>query len=401
MAETALKKSRDVKELKKFRSALKGQITSAVSKLEALFARKVEDDFDQGDIFMSEVNQVEAKTYSSSATVATKTKISPSNIGGQDGAKMEGPRCQVLKLLHGAEVGYTNMEPIVVKSLPHRLHECEEMENSVKRCSNLEKLVRSTAHVPRLMGRRLLISGVRQTMDDAWKFLINLEQRKLNLKKQKRLRCSETKILSPWMKKFPFSFSSKKKETSKSIKEPREKIENIAKLIAMKEPSKSIKGVREKIEEINFVASHGGVKYKEWNVSKENFTQEAVSVHLPHTIGVDKEPPGIFWNVSKDEIYSSRLDISYLGGDNTLPLSKALPPISLTIRICLLVHAKTDTKYLSPSCLLPATMKTRFLDKKKEVTSHKPQVTSQEIGSHESQATSQDTGGGVTKMRSQ
>ena len=40
-------------------------------------------------------------------------------------------------------------------------------------------------------------------------------------------------------------------------------------------------------------------------------------------------------------------------------------------------------------------------DKKKKVTSHKPQVTSQEIGSHESQATSQDTGGGVTKMRSQ
>ena len=92
MAETALKKSRDVKELKKFRSALKGQITSAVSKLEVLFARKVEDDFDQGDIFMSEVNQVEAKTYSSSALVATKTKISPSNIGGQDGGtKMPSP----------------------------------------------------------------------------------------------------------------------------------------------------------------------------------------------------------------------------------------------------------------------------------------------------------------------
>ena len=101
-------------------------------------------------------------------------------------------------------------------------------------------------------------------MDDAWKFLINLEQKKLNLKKQRRLRCSETNILSPWMKKFPFSFSSKKKETSKSIEGPREKIdENIAKLIAMKEPSKSIKGVREKIEEINFVASHGGFKYKE------------------------------------------------------------------------------------------------------------------------------------------
>ena len=61
MAETALKKSRDVNELKKFRGAIKGQVTSAVNKLEALFARKVADDFDHGSIFISEVNQVEAK----------------------------------------------------------------------------------------------------------------------------------------------------------------------------------------------------------------------------------------------------------------------------------------------------------------------------------------------------
>ena len=61
MAETALKKSRDVNELKKFRGAIKGQVTSAVNKLEAIFARKVEDDFDHQSIFVSEVNQVEAK----------------------------------------------------------------------------------------------------------------------------------------------------------------------------------------------------------------------------------------------------------------------------------------------------------------------------------------------------
>ena len=61
MAETALKKSRDVNELKKFRGAIKGQVTSAVNKLEALFAKKVADDFDNGSIFVSEVNQVEAK----------------------------------------------------------------------------------------------------------------------------------------------------------------------------------------------------------------------------------------------------------------------------------------------------------------------------------------------------
>ena len=61
MALTALKKSRDVIELKKFRGAIKGQVTSAVNKLEAIFARKVEDDFDHQSIFVSEVNQVEAK----------------------------------------------------------------------------------------------------------------------------------------------------------------------------------------------------------------------------------------------------------------------------------------------------------------------------------------------------
>ena len=118
---------------------------------------------------------------------------------------------------------------------------------------------------------------------------------------------------------------------------------------------KTIEGIRRKIEEINFVASHGGFKYKEWIVSRENFTQEAISVQLPHAIGVDEEKAlGIFWDVSRDEFYfkldisaggkkvSKKIDLKpYLGGDTTLPLSKALPPISLTIRICLSIHAKT------------------------------------------------------------
>ena len=64
MADTALKKSRDVNELKKFRGAIKGQVTSALNKLEALFAQKVADDFDHGRILTSEVNQVEAKLKS-------------------------------------------------------------------------------------------------------------------------------------------------------------------------------------------------------------------------------------------------------------------------------------------------------------------------------------------------
>ena len=61
MAETALRKSRDVNEIKKYRGAIKGQISSALSKLEALFSRKVADDFDHGSIFTPEVNQVEAR----------------------------------------------------------------------------------------------------------------------------------------------------------------------------------------------------------------------------------------------------------------------------------------------------------------------------------------------------
>ena len=61
MAETTLKKSRDVNKLKKFRGAIKGQVTSAVNNLEAILSRKVADDFDHQNIFISEVNQVEAK----------------------------------------------------------------------------------------------------------------------------------------------------------------------------------------------------------------------------------------------------------------------------------------------------------------------------------------------------
>ena len=61
MAETALKKSRDVNEIKKYRGAIKGQVLSALNKLEALFSRKVADNFDHGSIFTSEVNQVEAR----------------------------------------------------------------------------------------------------------------------------------------------------------------------------------------------------------------------------------------------------------------------------------------------------------------------------------------------------
>ena len=59
MAEAALRKSRDVGELKKFRAAIKGQVTGALNKLETLFAQKVAEDFDHGRILVTEVNEVE------------------------------------------------------------------------------------------------------------------------------------------------------------------------------------------------------------------------------------------------------------------------------------------------------------------------------------------------------
>ena len=61
MAETTLKKSRDVNEFKKFRGAIKGQVTSALNKLETLFAQKLAYDFDHGRILITEVNEVESR----------------------------------------------------------------------------------------------------------------------------------------------------------------------------------------------------------------------------------------------------------------------------------------------------------------------------------------------------
>lgn len=48
-------------ELRKFRGAIRGQITSVPNKLEALFAQKVEDDLDYGRILITEVNRLEAR----------------------------------------------------------------------------------------------------------------------------------------------------------------------------------------------------------------------------------------------------------------------------------------------------------------------------------------------------
>ena len=116
---------------------------------------------------------------------------------------------------------------IETKNFPSNI----DIDDLIKRCGDLQKLIRSAAYILCLMGRRPLVSGVREVTDkaisaeeydDAWKFLISLEQIKLDLKKQRRLQCSEIKvelsgkrkltqiILSPRIKNFPISFSSNK-----------------------------------------------------------------------------------------------------------------------------------------------------------------------------------------------
>ena len=201
--------------------------------------------FRQNPSKMSFRSQVSVKTQgaavnppSISQTHAAKTnreqdsievKNSPSNIE-------EGPRCQVLKLLHGAEVGFTNMvkkflpsvemeegikdetespvskiesklseniQPVsrtefklsetekddVMKHLKVKTYspsatsatyssniKIENSPSSIERCGNLE--IKSTACVPRLMGRRPLISGIKE-VPEFRRFLINLEQRRL------------------------------------------------------------------------------------------------------------------------------------------------------------------------------------------------------------------------------
>ena len=118
---------------------------------------------------------------------------------------------------------------------------------------------------------------------------------------------------------------------------------------------KTVEEVKGKIEEINFVASHGGFKYKEWVISRENVPQQVINIHLPHAIGVDEEKAlGVFWDVYEDELYfkveisaggkktAKKIDLMpYLGIDPSKSSPSHLPPLTLTIRICLSIHAKT------------------------------------------------------------
>ena len=57
-AQTALK-SQDLGEIKKGRSAIKGQITTAVKRLQSIFAQKVGEDFNHEQISQPDGEKVE------------------------------------------------------------------------------------------------------------------------------------------------------------------------------------------------------------------------------------------------------------------------------------------------------------------------------------------------------
>ena len=112
-----------------------------------------------------------------------------------------------------------------------------------------------------------------------------------------------------------------------------------------------------KIKEVEFVASEGGFKYKEWIVAGQNVPDQVISVALPNALGVNEEKAlGIHWDVVADKFFV-KVDVSIgskkkvktvslapyltddiLSGDAKL---QAMLPIKLTLRVCLSIHAKT------------------------------------------------------------
>ena len=69
-----------------------------------------------------------------------------------------------------------------------------KMENLIERRGNLETLIRSSAYIPCLMGRRPLVSGVKE-VPEFWRFLINYDDawRRLDLKKTQNILSSNKK----------------------------------------------------------------------------------------------------------------------------------------------------------------------------------------------------------------
>ena len=61
MSDQAALKSQDIAQVKKGRAVIKGQLNTAVKRVEVLFSKKVGDDFDHRSISKTEVKNIEAK----------------------------------------------------------------------------------------------------------------------------------------------------------------------------------------------------------------------------------------------------------------------------------------------------------------------------------------------------
>ena len=111
--------------------------------------------------------------------------------------------------------------------------------------------------------------------------------------------------------------------------------------------------VKKKVEEVEFVAAHGGFKYKEWTFSGEKVPHHVISVHLPNAIGVEEEKAlGVSWDVTNDELFvkvdvtsgskkksgSSKIIISEVTNKCILDMKQVVP--KLRLRDCLSIHSK-------------------------------------------------------------
>ena len=106
------------------------------------------------------------------------------------------------------------------------------------------------------------------------------------------------------------------------------------------------------IKEIEYVASQGGFKFKEWIVSGQDIPEQVVSIKLPNSIAPEVEKAlGVFWDVLNDEFYVklglTEAEINFVprySVDSKFSVDSQIPvdiKPKLTLRICLSFHAKT------------------------------------------------------------
>ena len=100
------------------------------------------------------------------------------------------------------------------------------------------------------------------------------------------------------------------------------------------------------IEDIEFVAAHGSMFFKPWVKSGEDVPVQTIQVDLPNAVKVDEEKAlGLSWDVKPDllSVKPALLAEKKKGGVPVL-VSESLilnPSLSLTLRLCLSIHAQS------------------------------------------------------------